>query len=338
MTPIRKGLPPALVLFCLSPALAEMLSGSAPPAEFFRPASLLVLGILYGGGAILCREAVRGWGKGWLSLLTLGAAYGILEEGLMVKSFFDPNWMDLGLLGTYGRWAGVNWVWSVHLTLYHAVFSIALPVLLVESIYAERRRQAWVSPRFARALGILLALDVAFGFLALTPYRPHLVPYVLAAIAAFALVRLARRVDDPVLQGALPRPRSFYMIGLLGTLGLFAGGWLLPNLPIPAAATILAMLLLTFGVYRLLRRWAGRQGGLPNAHRLSLAAGALSFFIVLAPLQEVDITRPDNTQGMAWVGLAGALFLLWLWRRLRRTEARRSDAAPLREMGASRPG
>jgi len=50
-------------------------------------------------------------------LFVLGAAYGVLEEGLMVKSFFDPNWMDLGVLGSYGLWMGVNWVWAEWLVL-----------------------------------------------------------------------------------------------------------------------------------------------------------------------------------------------------------------------------
>ncbi len=46
---------PALVLFFLSPAIGELLSGSSPPAEFFSP-FLPVLAVLYGGGAILSRE------------------------------------------------------------------------------------------------------------------------------------------------------------------------------------------------------------------------------------------------------------------------------------------
>ena len=99
---------PPVTLFFLAPVIAELLSGSAPPAEFFRPIGLAVLTILYGGGAILVREITIRWKKGWISLLVLGAAYGIIEEGLMVKSFFDPNWTDLGILGTYGRWLGVN--------------------------------------------------------------------------------------------------------------------------------------------------------------------------------------------------------------------------------------
>ena len=96
--------PPALILFFLAPAIAELLSGSAPPSEFFNPVGFLLLASLYGSGALIVRELKVRWNKGYVSLFILGAAYGILEEGLMVKSFFDPNWMDLGILGSYGRW------------------------------------------------------------------------------------------------------------------------------------------------------------------------------------------------------------------------------------------
>jgi len=103
---------PIITLVLLSPVIAELLSGSAPPLEFFHPFGFIVLVGLYGGGVLIVRELCIKWGKGWGSILLLGAAYGIIEEGLAVKSFFDPNWMDLGILGTYGRWLGVNWVWS----------------------------------------------------------------------------------------------------------------------------------------------------------------------------------------------------------------------------------
>lgn len=99
---------PAIVLFFLAPAIGELLSGSAPPAEFFNPIGLLLLSSLYGSGALLARELKLIWKKGYVSLFILGAAYGVIEEGLMVKSFFDPGWMDLGVLGVYGRWLEVN--------------------------------------------------------------------------------------------------------------------------------------------------------------------------------------------------------------------------------------
>ena len=142
----RQGFWPALTLFFLAPAIGELLSGSAPPAEFFNPFTLLLLAALYGSGAILVRELRLRWQQGWLAVFILGAAYGIIEEGWMVKSFFDPNWMDLGVLGSYGRWAGVNWVWTVGLTVYHAVFSIAIPILLVETAFPKTRWGASPTP------------------------------------------------------------------------------------------------------------------------------------------------------------------------------------------------
>jgi hypothetical protein len=104
----RINVPPALVLFFLAPAIGELLSGSSPPLEFFNPISLLFLSSLYGGGAIVVRELKVFWKKDFRAIILLGAAYGILEEGLLVKSFFDPNWVDLGILGVYGRWLDVN--------------------------------------------------------------------------------------------------------------------------------------------------------------------------------------------------------------------------------------
>ncbi len=53
---MRKLRSPAIVLFFLSPAIGELLSGSSPPKEFFNPVTLLLLALLYGSGAILCRE------------------------------------------------------------------------------------------------------------------------------------------------------------------------------------------------------------------------------------------------------------------------------------------
>jgi hypothetical protein len=321
MTRRPKALIPALALFFLSPMVGELLSGSSPPAEFFNPFGLLILCALYGSGAILARELVVRWKKGWLSLLVIGAAYGIVEEGLMVKSFFDPNWVDLGPLGAYGRFGGVNWVWSVDLTIYHAVFSITIPVLLSQRMFPHWESRPWLSRRGMSLLALLLAADVAFGFLALTPYRPPAVPYMLAAATAAGLIALARRLPAgqpaAVEPGRGPSgPRAFLLGGFAATIGFFALTWVAPNTAIPPVVLIALTLAYAALVWRLGRRM-GRSQTLPPMQQLAAASGALGFFILLAPLQEIDATRPDNTAGMALVGLAAALFLVVLARRTR---------------------
>ncbi len=327
----KRALSPAVVLFFLAPMVGELLSGSAPPAEFFNPFSLLILAALYGSGAILARELVQRWGKGWPTLLTLGAAYGILEEGLMVKSFFDPQWVDLGVLGSYGRWAGVNWVWSLELTIYHAVFSITIPVLLVTLMFPDKKSQPWIGRWTFRLLALLLTADVVFATLALTPYRPPLVPYVLAALVAASLVVLARRLpgNQPTTALSSPRaPRPFWVwaLGLGATLAFFLLSWGLPNTGVLPMVTMLLIAGLAAGGGWLAVGWIRGRAGWSDRHALALATGGLSFFILLAPLQELDRARPDNTAGMAFVGLTAVGLLMWIGRRLRRSQGAR--AAP----------
>jgi hypothetical protein len=314
-----KRLPPALGLFFLAPAIGELLSGSAPPPEFFHPFTLILLSALYGSGAILTRELALRWGKGWPSILLLGAAYGIVEEGLMVKSFFDPAWPDLGLLGVYGRWAGVNWVWSLFLTLYHAVFSIAIPIFLVEQMYPARRKESWIGERGFRGLAILLTLDVIFGFALLTSFRPPAVPYLGACAAAAALFWAARRAPTEWRDGAEGprRPIALGLLGFLGTTIFFLMNWLLPELSVPVEITLLLEAGWVALILFLVRRASG-YGAWKDDGRLALVSGALTFFILLAPLSELDAARPDNTAGMTLVGLAATAFLFWLRRKVRR--------------------
>jgi hypothetical protein len=164
--------PPALVLLFLSPIIGEVLSGSTPILSFFTPVVLLLEVGLYGSGAIITRELAFRWKRGVPTILLLGAAYGAIEEGLDTKSWFNPNWPDVGILGTYGRAFGVNWVWAVELTVYHAVFSIAIPILLVGLLFPGKRHESWIGGKGLGALGLVFVADVAIGFFQLLVLTP----------------------------------------------------------------------------------------------------------------------------------------------------------------------
>lgn len=314
-----KKIAPTIVLFSLSPFIGEVLLGSAPPAEFFTFFGLTVLTILYGGGAILARELTLRWHKGWVSLLILGAAYGIIEEGLMVKSFFDPNWMDIGILGSYGRWAGINWVWTLQLTIYHSIVSIAIPIQLTELIFNNHKDKAWIGRKGLIILSIFFAADVAFGYFALTSYRPAANIYWLTAAFVVTLILLAWRLPRQIFlprTTALPKPFRFWIIGFLGTVMFFFAFWALPHTEIPPAITLLSvtglMVVITWRIFRM----SGNASVWTDRHRLALIAGPLSVFILLSPIQEFDTSRIDNTSGMTLVGIAMSIFLLWLWWRV----------------------
>jgi len=77
-------------------------------------------------------------------------------------------------------------------------------------------------------------------------------------------------------------------------------------------AAVVLIVLVAWGVHRL-----SCGGAWTDQHRLALVGGALMFFVLLAPLQELDTTRTDNPVGMTLVGLTTLLFLVWLWRRVR---------------------
>jgi hypothetical protein len=238
----------------------------------------------------------------------------------MVKSFFDPAWPDLGLLGVYGRWAGVNWVWSLFLTFYHAVYSITIPIFLVELLYPERRDERWVGRRGMIVLSLLLLAVVVFGFFALTPYRPSVVPYLMALTATVGLYVLARRMPIHWWTRRIEPSVSslwFGIVGFASTLGFFFMHWIFPEIGIPVALTMLAAVSLVWLVFTAVRHMSG-EGGWSDEEKLALVSGALTFFILLAPISEFDYSRPDNPAGMTLVGLAALFFLLWLRHKTRR--------------------
>jgi len=83
---------PATGLFLGAPLIAEFLLGN------FSITAIGTLGVLapmYGGGALMIREAARRSRRGWPSIFLLALAYGILEEGLLMQSLFNPNFLGL---------------------------------------------------------------------------------------------------------------------------------------------------------------------------------------------------------------------------------------------------
>ncbi|MBN2257545.1 MAG: hypothetical protein JW704_06950 [Anaerolineaceae bacterium] len=318
---------PALFLFVLSPVCGELLSSSSPPSEFFKPLTLLTLCALYGGGAVLVRETVFRWKRGWISILILGAAYGIIEEGLMVKSFFDPEWMDLGILGSYGRWLGINWVWTVELTIFHAVFSIGIPILVTTLLFPSRRQEPWVSRSWLTVIMIFFVLDVAFGNLVLTTYKPPLVHYLGAIFITGLLMLWARKRQDPAaMPGAKCNtpPAMFGLLGFAATILFYIIAFALPGMGIPPLFTILSFGLLVCMTGALIWRISG-YGNWQTNQLAGLVSGALIFFFILAPIIEMDQARTDDTTGMSWVGIIGMILLILFNLRVRSFEQMTGD-------------
>src|SRR5260370_31941310 len=91
-----------LAVFVLAPVTAEVLSGSTPILAFVTHPIVSCLNFpLYGCGALLVREVARRRSLGWASVLWMGAAYGVFEEGVVLNTWADP-WAHPACPGTRG--------------------------------------------------------------------------------------------------------------------------------------------------------------------------------------------------------------------------------------------
>ncbi len=302
------------VLALLSPIIAELLSGSSPPLEFLFPFSFALLLGLYGSGVLVVRELSVIWNRGWMSIIVLGAAYGILEEGVAVKSFFDPGWMDLGGLGVYGRFLGTNWVWAVWLTIYHSMISITLPILILALLYPDLRNERLLTRgKFGIVLGIL-TLDVLVCTLILNPYVPNMPMYLLAIAAVLGLAFYAKHLPRGFMhpKETLPTwvPWKFGVLGFLAiSLDFFLAGAFSESTIPPIVPVILILGVSAFVVISI-KDFIGKVNNRP--HIAAFISGLLAFFVILGVALQLN-----GIFGMGIVAALTALFIVDLNRWVR---------------------
>jgi hypothetical protein len=259
-----------LALLLLAPAIPELLTGSTSVTPlFYNPLAFLVsfLGIvgLYGTGALLIREFAVRFQKGWGSILLLGAAYGIAEEGLAVHTFFEPAGIGpVYHLGSYGHAFGVNWLWALGLTAFHSVYSIALPILLTQLWFPAVRSARWLDAgAVALVAGVYGFVVVLFALVVGHGPSPALLLLFLGVIAA--LVGLAYLVPRDLLSvRAGPRRIRPGLLALDGAVFFLAwtvvialsneGG------RVPAVVAALVLVLASAGALAVVLRRVGVEG------------------------------------------------------------------------------
>ena len=187
----RSGFLPCAVLFFLAPLVGEVLAGSTPLDVLGSPKNFLPLflleALLYGGGAVLIREIARRTGRGWPTILGLGLAYGVLEEGLITQSLFNPDYLGLQLLGL-GSLFGLGWVWITDLVPLHAVWSIGVPIALTELMFRSRGVDSWLGRLGLVVMSALFALGAAGMWVATYASEHHFVAPRLKLLGALTVV------------------------------------------------------------------------------------------------------------------------------------------------------
>ncbi|MBE3558278.1 MAG: hypothetical protein IMW89_03530 [Ktedonobacteraceae bacterium] len=276
---------PVLTLVLIAPIIAELLWGSTPIS---RIASLLVLLPLYGGGALFIRELVRRSGRGWASVLLLGAAFGIVEEGLALQSFFNP--LPFGASPWSDRVLGINGLYSIWATGYHMVWSVALPILLTEMLFPAQRTTPYLGRVGLVVTGLFYALGVALlGFITVNfvshgywapPVLLGLTVLVVMALGGVALGGLSPGTPRQRREISAPSP---WLVLLVAGIAGYAWQALLIKLEhaVPALAhgtfmliPLGSALLVAALAGWLISRWVQSRDW-NDLHNLSLAAGAL---------------------------------------------------------------
>ncbi|MFN8122079.1 MAG: hypothetical protein U0237_06570 [Thermoleophilia bacterium] len=319
--------PPALALLVLAPFIGEVLSLSTPLSAFPLPQYLLFEAALYGGGALVIREVVRRRALGLRGMLLLGAAYGVLEEALVVRSWFAPEYFTDPAASAYSRVWGTNVLMASHLTLFHAVVSVWCSITVVELLFPRRRATAWAGRRGlgAAGLGMLVVLGLSLGSGAFFAVP---VPQFLAA-AGLMTVLGALAIRSPGGRGRARAPRSAWR--LAGVTGLavtahFLTVWTLPSAPVPWPAGLVLALVPPAAAL------AWGHGRVHTDHeRWAVVAGLAGPFILLQAV--VGTARPD---ALATAILATAGLIL-LRRRVRGGGARIARGQPSGTMSPKSP-
>lgn len=313
------GRHPILCLLLLTPGIPEYLSGSSQltlvvlnPIVFLL---FLALNLgLYGPGVLLIREAAIRWRKGWATIILLGTAYSILEEGIALSTYFFPRAGPVGALGYYGHWLGVNWVWVAGIVMVHVVFSISLPILLHGYALPAWKGRSLLERRGIGIAFLVLAADVVLlAVVVRSTYQffPGVGLIGASLIAILALVVLAYRMPASLLRPVPGPPRlSLVWMAAIG-LALLPASFLIEGifgaLHAPPWSAILALALWFAAALFAVRRGLG--DGSSVRHVLAFVLGALLSIMVIGLATEYYLP-------VVAVADLSAFLLLWrLWRR-----------------------
>lgn len=289
-------------MFFTAPLVAEYLLGDLPIT--FLP-SLVILAPLYGGGALLIREVARRTQKGWPAIIILGMAYAIFEEAFTTQSLFNPNYLHLHLLRpAYVPSLGISAWWTLWMLNVHPIWSIGVPIALIEACVPQRARTPWLDRVGIAITAILFAVGAIMSTLISLkqdPFTASLVQFASAAVVCIAFITIALTLPPnrrPKTHGWVPSPvlAGLFALGVGSVLQIVpqSWGWL-------AFLSILVCdLVALVAVWKWFRHtgWSLRQ-------QLALASGATLAYGLHSFLQQPVIATPASV-----VRAGNAIFLI----------------------------
>ncbi len=281
---------PSVALFLLAPLIAEFLLGNMSITHL---GLLAILAPLYGGGAILIRESVRRTGRGWPTIFVVALAYGVLEEAFLMQSLFNPNFLGLNLHllnPAYLPVLGVGAWYTVFVLTLHTVWSISVPIALVESLVPKRADCPWLGRVGFAVVAMAFAIAcIAVAFSTIRRDPAHFVAshpqLTWSAAIVLALIATAFRLQGrPGVKtdGTVPNP---WILGI----GSFA--FATAFLVVPRSWSwwaVRACLALDIAAILLITRWSRRMGW-ERIHKHALAGGAAMAYAIHAFIETPSV-------------------------------------------------
>jgi hypothetical protein len=321
----------AIALLVLAPICAEYLAAyDDSTGDLVALAGGLAIFVpLYGAPALLIREAARRAGLGWVGIVWLAAAFGLLQAGVVDQSLFSVSYRGLTVwegwrASTLVPGLGISAHMALAFVVGHVIYSIAAPIALVEALAPERRLRPWLG--WASTI-VTTVFYVAASALVLADHLAKESSHASGAQVAGSLVvcalfvvcgvRLGRR-QHASTDRTLPRASVVFLAGLTAAtvVGAASETW---------ASTASALV-----VYVVVAAWVVRSSrgrGWSAQHAAALAAGALLSRAFLAftyfPLIGDVSPTAKYAHNVALLGLVAGLS----WIAARRSRAASPDGA-----------
>ena len=314
-----RRLPAVLSLFILSPLIAEYLLGSMPMSMI---AILPVMAAMYGSGAVLIREVVRRTGRGWPSMILLAIAYGLIEEGFVTQSLFNPNYLHLRLLDYgYVPWLGTGLPWLIYVVSIHVVWSLSVPIGLSEVLFRNKRDQPWLGPVGMGVFGLLFmigaTLIATFTYKSL-PFMAGPAQFAVTGAAVVLLIvcallwpRIRARSASAAAHPA-PPPLVLLAVSFIAGSALVilehqaqAWGW-----PWPVSVIALLLIEATFIIFMIV---CTRGKSWRDTQRCALMSGGLLVYGWSGFLTDRELHGAADLPAHAVIAAAFALLLGWAW-------------------------
>ena len=278
VTPSR-NISAVITLLFVSPLVAEYLLGDLPLKLL---GALIIMAPVYGGAAILIRETARRTGRGWPTMLMLGAAFTVIAEGLVTQSLFNHDYlkMHMHLLDSaYIPALGIGAWWTLFMFNLHTFWSMGVSIALVEALFPAEAEAPWLGRVGDSVVALVfvlgLAADFAFGLKQNQFIASH-AQLLSAAVLSVVLVVLAFLIPPQKSSssgGIVPSP------WIIGAVAFVLGMAVMFTPPMWGWAAVSALLAID-ALFLALVTLFSRRTGWSALRTLSLAAGgALAYGI-----------------------------------------------------------